>query len=73
MLSLQACRDLLGPSAGALTDAQLEDLRERYYQLARALIGSYRDSRRPADAEPRLRLCDQPRPLRRPRMVRRTA
>jgi hypothetical protein len=72
MLSLQQWRAEVGPRAAGWTEAQVEQHRDRYYQLARALVGNFLASRRPS-GEVGLQRVDRPRRPRRTRTLRRSA
>ena len=45
MLSVATCREILGPRARDLSDAEIERRRDRLYGLAKVAFGIYRAQR----------------------------
>jgi len=43
-LTIEACRALLGPKGAAMSDREIEDLRERLYLLARVAVEMWQDA-----------------------------
>ena len=41
MLSLEQCRQILGPAGCQMTDAELENLRDQFYALADIAISAF--------------------------------
>jgi len=49
MLSLEKCREILGPVAKGKSDAQIDQLRGELYMLAGIAIAAFKESRKPGE------------------------
>lgn len=52
MISIERCRQVLGPIGHDLTDAQVERLREQLYGLANITVAVFLENERPNQAPP---------------------
>jgi hypothetical protein len=51
MLSIDRCRQILGPEARDMSDAQVEQLRDQIYGFADVVVAVVLESRKPTPAD----------------------